>query len=206
MQLILIRHALPVPVAAGRLASGPADPGLAARGIEQAERTAAFLSLEPIDAVYVSPARRARETGAPLEAAVGCAATVVAGLAEWDSGSDSYVPVEELRASGDPRWLALERGDFYDDRVDQGAFRRRVLEAIDGIAANHPDGQVAIVTHSGVINAYAGHLLRQHKAFWLALPHAPAYCSVSRVSVDGAAKPRIISLNETAHIRDLLAF
>lgn len=204
MQLTLIRHALPARMAADQAAPLAADPGLAARGIEQAERTAVFLTPEPIDAIYVSPARRARETAAPLEAALGCAAIVIEDLAEWDWGGDVYLPVEELRAAGHPRWLALERGDFYDDNVDQKEFRRRVLAAIDPIVTGHPDGQAAIVTHSGVINAYAGHVLGQEKAFWLPLPHSPAYCSVSRILADGTENRRIISVNETGHLRDLL--
>jgi 2,3-bisphosphoglycerate-dependent phosphoglycerate mutase len=205
VQLTLIRHARPGHTAADQAAARAADPGLAVRGIEQAERTASFLTAEPIEAIYVSPARRARETAAPLEAALGRAAIVIDDLAEWDRDGDVYLPVEELRAAGHPRWRALERGDFYDDGVDQKAFRRRVLAAIDPLVTNHPGGQVAIVTHSGVINAYAGHVLGQEKAFWLALPHSPAYCSVSRILADGSRKRRIISLNETSHIRDLLA-
>jgi broad specificity phosphatase PhoE len=204
MELLLIRHALPVRLAVGRPVPGGADPGLAARGFEQAERMAAFLAPEPINAVYVSPARRARQTAAPVAATVGCEPTLVEDLAEWDYGSEVYVPVEELRAAGDPRWLALERGEFYDRSVDQGTFRRRVLDAIDAIVADHPDGRVAIVTHSGVINAYAGHVLGQDKAFWLPLPRSPGYCSVSRIIVNGTAQRQIVSLNETGHVRDLL--
>jgi broad specificity phosphatase PhoE len=206
MQLTLIRHALPDRTAAGELALHAADPGLAARGTEQAERVAAFLAPESIGAIYVSPARRARETAASLADVVGCAAMVVEDLAEWDWGGDTYVPVEELRAIGDPRWHALKRGDFYDDSVNQDAFRRRVVAAIDAIAGDHPDDQVAVVTHSGVINAYAGHVLGQDKAFWLPLPHSPAYCSLSRISADGNGQRRIISVNESGHVRDLLTY
>jgi probable phosphoglycerate mutase len=139
VEIVLVRHALPVRVdsVAG---GGPADPGLAERGHEQAARLPQALYDDAVSALYTSPLRRARETAAPLEQALGMTAEVEPGIAEFDSGDGSYVPVEELKAAGDPRWEALARGDLYSVGVDPAAFRARVVDAVLAIAARHPGG------------------------------------------------------------------
>ena len=63
----MIRHGLPV--RRETTDGSPADPELDTAGQEQAQRLARWLAPEGIDAVYVSPMRRALETAAPLAAA-----------------------------------------------------------------------------------------------------------------------------------------
>ncbi len=200
VELVLVRHALPVRVDAapdGR----PADPGLSPRGVEQAARVVQALALDDVTAVYTSPALRARATAAPLAAALGLEPVVEPGLAEFDVAETSYVPVEELRASGDPRWDLLVRGDLSAAGVDPVAFRTRVVAAVEGVVARHPGGRAVLFTHAGTCNAYLGHLLGQPRALWF----APAYCSVSRVGAARDGRRGVVSLNETGHVRDLLA-
>src|SRR3989442_15884132 len=108
MALLWVRHA-----ARERIAPGtgfPADQSLTARGREQAERLAAWLALEPIDVVLSSPQRRAIETAEPVARAHGLDVQVVVGLGEYDVQADSYIPMEELRATGDPRLAPLYEG------------------------------------------------------------------------------------------------
>lgn len=178
----------------------PADPGLADRGVEQAERVAAALGHDRVEALYTSPSRRAVETAAPLAAALGLEPVLEPGIAEFDAADPSYVPVEELRASGDPRWLRLVAGDLYSDSIDPHVFKTRVVEAVERIAAQHRGGRAVLVSHSGSINAYAGHVLGEERAIWF----APAYCSVSRIAISRNGRKGIVSLNETQHVRDLL--
>ena len=200
MELVLVRHALPVRIDATP-DGAPADPGLAPRGRVQAERLVAALGLDDVDALYTSPSRRARETAAPLEQALGRTAEVDDGLAEFDTGDSSYVPVEELKASGDPRWAALVHGDLYSRDVDPVAFRARVVAAVERIAARHPGGRVVLFSHAGAINAATGAVLGQERTIWF----APAYCSISRIAAARDGRRGIVSLNETGHVRDLLA-
>ena len=200
MELVLVRHALPVRIDA--TADGtPADPGLSAAGRLQAERVVQALALDDVTAVYTSPSRRARETAAPLERALGLPAAVEPGIAEFDSGDTSYVPIEELRAEGDPRWEAVARGDLYSAGVDPVAFRARVVAAVEAVAARHPGGRAVLFTHAGACNAYLGHVLGQPRTIW----YAPAYVSLSRVAAARDGRRGVISLNETGHVRDLLA-
>lgn len=199
MEIVLVRHALPVRIDATDDGS-PADPWLSQRGHEQAERLVEVLALEDVDGLYSSPSRRARQTAAPLERALGVSAEIDDGLAEFDSKDSSYVPVEELKAAGDPRYTALIHGDLYSHDVDPVAFRARVVEAVERIVARHPGGKAVLFSHAGAINAAAGHVLAQEKTIWF----APAYCSITRIGASRDGRRGIVSLNETGHVRDLL--
>ena len=199
MEIVLVRHALPVRIDATPDGS-PADPELDDRGHEQARRLVEVLSSHGVDALYTSPSRRARETAAPLEAALGMTAEVDDGLAEFDRSDSSYVPVEELKAAGDPRYTALIHGDLYSHDVDPVAFRARVVEAVERVVARHPGGRAVLFSHAGAINAAAGHVLGQEKTIWF----APAYCSITRIGASRDGRRGIVSLNETGHVRDLL--
>ena len=199
MEIVLVRHALPVRIDATS-DGGPADPGLAPLGVEQARRVLQALACDEVDAVYTSPAARARETAAPLAAALGLEPVVEPGIAEFDSGDPSYVPVEELRAAGDPRWERLVRGDLYGTGIDPAEFRARVVAAVEAVVERHPGGRAVLFTHAGACNAYLGHVLGQTRAIWF----APAYCSLSRVGAARDGRRGVVSLNETGHVRDLL--
>ena len=199
MEIVLVRHALPVRIDATE-DGGPADPQLAEQGLVQAERVVQALAGDDVTALYTSPSRRARETAQPLERALGMTAQVDDGLAEFDAKDSSYVPVEELKAAGDPRWAALVHGDLYSSDVDPVAFRARVVEAVERIVARHPGGRAVLFSHAGAINAAAGHVLGQERTIWF----PPAYCSLTRLGAARDGRRGIVSLNETGHVRDLL--
>jgi len=166
----------------------------------QAKRLLEALRHDAIDALYSSPAARALETAAPVAESLGLPLGVEPGIAEFDASESSYVPIEELRAANDPRWQALVRGDLMHAGVDPVAFRNRVVAAVEGIVCRHPGQRVVLFTHSGAINAYCGHVLGQQRALWF----APDYASLSRIGAARDGRRGVISLNETAHVRDLL--
>ncbi|MGI8794869.1 MAG: histidine phosphatase family protein [Acidimicrobiales bacterium] len=201
MELILIRHAEPVKIVD---ATGPADPPLADRGTAQAERMADWLATEVIDGVWSSPMRRAQETAAPLSDRLGIEIVVDHELAEYDRDATSYIPIEELKAAKDERWLAMVEGNFESETgVDPKDFQAGVVRAIDHIASGNPGSRVAVVCHGGVINAYVGHVLGIERVLWF----EPRYTSVTRVMASRHGDRTLVSLNETAHLRgsDLLA-
>jgi probable phosphoglycerate mutase len=191
MELLLIRHALPRRIDEGD-GAGPADPELAPLGVEQAAALADWLRTEEVDALWSSPMRRARETAAPVADALGLPIVVDEGLAEYDREALSYIPIEELKAAGDPRWHQVpERPEH---------FAAGVVAAVERVVAAHPGGRVAVVCHGGVVNAYCGHVLGiDEPLFFL-----PAYTSISRVLASASGPRSIGSLNETAHVRHLL--
>jgi 2,3-bisphosphoglycerate-dependent phosphoglycerate mutase len=199
--LVLVRHAAPEQVDPGPAVSPPpADPTLTARGRAQARMVASVLGREPVAAIFTSPARRARETAEPLCRRLGMDAVVEPALDEWDAMSTSYIPIERMRDSGDPRWDALERGETYEPGFDFEAYRSTVFAGIEALVAQSEAGTLALFTHAGVVNAYLGRLLGQPRPFWLLLPHSPYYASITRVDLSNLADPRVISINETSHL------
>ncbi|MTB12945.1 MAG: histidine phosphatase family protein, partial [Actinobacteria bacterium] len=155
MELILVRHGLPV---RKENTSGPADPELSADGHAQAALFAKYMMTEHIDAIYSSPLKRAVQTAEPLSSATGLTPTLVPGIAEWDQHSNEYIPVEELKAANDPRWLEIAQGGFSSDEIPE-EFHARVLESIETIIDNHRGDTVVVTCHGGVINDYLAHVL-----------------------------------------------
>ena len=195
MEIVLVRHGLPLRV---ELETGIADPELAAEGHEQAEKMAAYLGVEDIEAVYVSPLRRALETARPLCKLLGLEAVVSEGVAEFDRNSREYVPVEELRATNDPRWEKLLRGEWDGVDEDPSLFKVRVVETVEDMIARHPGGRVVVVCHGGVINQYLAHVLgiETHIGFFY-----PKYTSIHRVMAARSGQRSIVSINEASHLR-----
>ncbi|MEU3341537.1 histidine phosphatase family protein [Streptomyces sp. NPDC002144] len=189
-ELLLIRHGLP--------RAGEYDPGLSPQGTAQAERLAAWLAHEGLDALYTSPFQRARETAAPVERLTGLTATVLDDLREWDTDvTHPYTPPEQIRAD-DPRSLALSEGryeDFVPD-LDWNAFRARARRGMQTILDAHPGQRVAVVCHGGITNTYLATVLGLPRMFWF----HPDYTSVSRVRRMPGGRIVLHSVNETGHL------
>ena len=197
MELLLIRHGLPVRIDD---AGGPADPELSEEGWDQARQLAAWYGdgREPLAAVYCSPLRRARETAMPLAEATGLEVVVDDELAEFDRGFHFYVPLEELKAAGDPRYRQIMSGEWDETvEVDPDTFRQVVVGAVERVIAANPGGRVAVVCHGGVVNAYASHVLGIETTLFF----NPGYTSVSRILAARSGERSILSLNEVGHLR-----
>ena len=195
MEIVFVRHGLPLRI---ELETGIADPELAAEGHEQAEKMAAYLGVEDVEAIYVSPLRRALETARPLCKVLGLEAVVSEGVAEFDRNSREYVPVEELRATNDPRWEKLLRGEWDGVDEDPSIFKARVVATVEDMIARHPGGRVVVVCHGGVINQYLAHVLgiETHVGFFY-----PKYTSIHRVMAARSGERSIVSINEASHLR-----
>jgi 2,3-bisphosphoglycerate-dependent phosphoglycerate mutase len=193
MELVLIRHALPV---RRENVDGPADPELSIDGHAQADHLATYLSLERFHAIYASPMARARQTAEPLASQQGLDIIFEDGVAEYDRNSDSYIPMEELKAANDPRWLDTMHELTTEQRVE---FRTRVLDSLAKIAGQHRGQKIGVVCHGGVINAYLTDVLGLEpdtNGFFY-----PNYTSIHRVMVSSGGVRSILTINETAHLR-----
>ncbi|NQW59549.1 histidine phosphatase family protein [bacterium] len=196
MELLIIRHALPV---RRELTEGIADPELAPEGLLQADHLAKYLATEKIDAVYASPLRRAQQTAAPLAALQKVAVTLIDDVAEWDRNSNEYVPVEELKATNDPRWQAMLRGEWNVPEESADEFNKRTIGAVDKLIDLHSGHRIAIVCHGGVINAYLTYILglsNYQQGFFY-----PNYTSIHRVAAARSGERSIVTINETSHLR-----
>jgi probable phosphoglycerate mutase len=159
---------------------------------------AAYLASENIDAVYASPLRRARETAQPLIEKLGIQYEICEGVAEFDRNSNEYVPIEELRATNDPRWQKMMQGEWDETADSPEVFRDRVISSINELIERHPGEKVAVVCHGGVINQYLAYVLgisTQMGFFY------PQYTSIHRVAASRSGAKSIVSINESSHLR-----
>lgn len=195
MEIILVRHALPI---RRENVDGPADPELSVDGHEQARHFADYMALEHIDAIYTSPMKRAVQTAEPLARLKGLHPIVVEGVAEFDQHSNEYIPVEELKAANDPRWKEMMEGGF-SGHEDAATFNARVRESIEKIINDNKGGRVVVTCHGGVINSYLAHVLNlaeNSSQFFY-----PNYTSIHRVAASSAGHRSILTINETSHLR-----
>ena len=190
MELILVRHARPEQVAN---VVGGADPALTEVGHRQARAAAAWLGAEELDAIYVSPMVRARQTAEPLERLLGVEAEVVEGVKEYDADHPSYTPLEVLRQDKNAWRKFLEQ----EDGADRGEWFDRVATTVEGLIGRHRGDRIAVVCHGGIINAWAATTLGIGPSMFF----NPDYTSINRFMAASSGERSIVSLNETAHLR-----
>jgi 2,3-bisphosphoglycerate-dependent phosphoglycerate mutase len=195
MELLLVRHALPV---RRESVDGPADPELSADGRAQAEHLATYLSSEHLDAIYASPLRRAYQTAETIAGRLSTEVQFCNGVAEFDRLSSDYIPTEELKAADDPRYHAMINGEWDTDDETSDEFRARVVGTIEELIDGHPGQRVAVVCHGGVINGYLCHVLGliRPRAFFY-----PNYTSINRVAASRSGTRSVVTINETSHLR-----
>jgi broad specificity phosphatase PhoE len=136
---------------------GHADRPLTARGRAQAADLAARLADLPLDAVYASDLRRARDTAEPVATAHGIELVQLPELREVNVGSWQGLTREEAEArfpAGFQRWR--EGGTGWESGESYGEMSARVLAAVKRIANEHRGGRVLVVTHGGPIRAIHG--------------------------------------------------
>lgn len=198
MELVLIRHAQPVRIVE---ADGPADPPLTDLGRRQADAVAAWFSGdEPYDAIYASPLRRARETAETIASRLGgLEVRIEDDLREYDAGSNTYIPYEELKATKDPNWQALAEDRLADIVDDGGEFQGRVITAAERLIQAHPGERIIAVCHGGCINVYLADVLGMSRSLWL----EAGYASISRVVASRKGARSVASVNEEGHLRAL---
>ncbi|HET7344136.1 MAG TPA: histidine phosphatase family protein [Methylomirabilota bacterium] len=201
MRLLLARHGESVWNAERRF-QGHTDIALSARGRAQAEALGRALRGYRVVAAYVSPFHRARETAELALRELGVPLTVLEELRELSLGQWEGCTVDEIRAqAGDPyrAWLRAPHDCPPPGGEPLPVVSERVRAALDRIAAAHRrDDDVLVISHGGVISVYACHLL------------GCSFNQLWRLRVDNASltvmrPPRIVSLNDTAHLAGDLA-
>jgi broad specificity phosphatase PhoE len=196
MQLLLVRHALPLRTDVGE----GSDPELAETGWEQARRLPAALSRYPIARLVSSPQRRAVQTAEAVAVATGKGIDIDDRLAEYDRGMSHYIPLEQVRQERQADWDRMARGQL-PEAVDLGEFRKRVLAGINDVvaAAEHED-TVAVFSHGGVINVLLHEVLRTPNP--LSFPIDYASVTLLRYSRKGSFT--VGGVNGIEHVWDLL--
>jgi probable phosphoglycerate mutase len=192
MQLLLIRHGLPV------RSDETSDPPLSAAGHWQAARVAEHLAEEDVHAVFASTMRRAIQTAEPFATAAGHELQVREGIVEYDRETGVYVPMEELKRDDYPRWKAFVEGGY---GVDIAGFQKLVVETLEEVVEANPGRNVAVFCHGGVINVWTAHVLGMPPRLFF----EPAYASVHRYLCARSGQRNLVSLNDVGHLRGAAA-
>ncbi|HLS00180.1 histidine phosphatase family protein [Mycolicibacillus parakoreensis] len=196
MQLLLVRHALPLRSDPGQ----GADPDLSAAGREQAERLPAALARYPIARLVSSPQRRAVQTAEPAAAARGVPIDIDERFAEYDRNLHAYVPIEQIRDEQPEAWARMSAGHL-PPGVDEAAFCSRVADAVaDVVAAAAADDTVAVFSHGGVINVVLHQILGTARLLSFPID----YVSVTRLLYSRSGRASVVAVNGTEHVWDLL--
>jgi probable phosphoglycerate mutase len=154
-EVVLVRHGACDPPPPNGLIGGRSDPGLNARGREEAAAAGERLGREPVAAIFISHLQRAIETAAPIVAEHGVEPVVSDDLGEIYLGEWEGHGIASRGSSGDPelaRVFAEQRWDLIPGAEDIDGFGLRVRRGIEAAADAGGDGSVVIVvTHSAVI-------------------------------------------------------
>jgi broad specificity phosphatase PhoE len=198
-RLLLARHGQSVSNAVRRF-QGAQDVALSPLGVRQAEALGLAVERRRVAHVYASPLERARRTAEIAVAGSAVPVTLMADLRELSLGDWEGCTVEEIRTlPGDPytRWIRDPVGCLPPGGEPLADVQARALRSLERIAAAHPNGEdVLIVAHGGVISALLAH--------WLGLPLSSIWrLAVANCSLTEIAPPRVLSMNETGHLRDV---
>jgi broad specificity phosphatase PhoE len=196
-RLLLARHGQSVSNAVRRF-QGVQDVPLSELGERQAQALGAALARRRIAAIYASPLQRAHRTAEIVAATTGVPLSAIEDLRELSLGEWEGCTVDEVRARpGDPYscWVRDPVGGMPPGGEPLADVQARVLRAIAAIERAHPNGDdVLVVCHGGVISAYLAHCL--------ALPLSSIWrLMLFNGSISEVAPPRVLTINETTHLR-----
>jgi broad specificity phosphatase PhoE len=189
--LLLIRHG-EVEERYHHIFGGRIDMELSPRGREQAEAVASHVRNRPVDALYVSPMKRARATAAPIARVLDREPVVADDLHEVDFGDWTGLHWNEIPARyGVSPFAWLD--EFVAGRIPNAEspdhYAQRIQAGLDRIVREQPGRSVAVVCHGGVIRMMLSHLLE--------LPLA----TLGRVQVEYASLTRVARFNDRAEVQ-----
>jgi probable phosphoglycerate mutase len=160
-ELILLRHGETVWNVQGRL-QGHLDSQLSAEGLRQADALAARLATVPLQALYCSDLGRAEQTARRIRVRTRHVPVADARLRErglgllegltWEEARQRHPEVYAAYTAGAPEDV-LPGGESQLQRLGQA------LACLRELAARHPGGHVAVVTHGGVLSLLLRHCL-----------------------------------------------
>jgi broad specificity phosphatase PhoE len=209
--IYLVRHGQTVWNEEGRLC-GSSDVPLSDEGLAQARKLAARLKDIGIASIYSSPLLRARQTAEAIAAHHRVEVKIEPDLREIDYGDweglkvadvlEQFPELEKLRRE-EPMKFAAPNGE------PMRQFAKRVISAIQRVAASHADETICVVAHQTVNRFILCWILQSpHPAprtphsldfrFWRQLRQDPACVNLLQVREDGLW--RVCLVNDTCHL------
>ncbi|MEJ7844172.1 MAG: histidine phosphatase family protein [Acidimicrobiales bacterium] len=199
-EVLLIRHGQSAAYVPGDADSH--DPPLSVLGRRQVAVLAARLAGRRIDAVVASDLVRAVETARPLAEDRDLEMVTRQDLREVDVGDWAGGEFRVRAAARDPEFLAFARAGRWDaipGAEPDNDLRERVFAAVSGIAAAHPGGSVAVVCHTGVINAVLARWVDAERSILAVIENT----SVTTLRTDGQ-QWLVVGVNDCHHLGDPL--
>jgi probable phosphoglycerate mutase len=199
--LFLIRHAANDFVKDSKLAGWLPDVHINDEGHKQAEQMAARMSKVQLDAIYSSPLERAVETAEYLARPRELEIRRREGLGELHVGMWQGQKIEDLNKTEE--WLRFQvypSGMRPPGGETGREMQRRTVDEIEAICAAHPEGAVAIVSHSDPIKAIVAHYAGIHLDLFQRLIISPA--SVTAIWI-GPWGPRLVRLNDAGPLDEI---
>jgi probable phosphoglycerate mutase len=160
-RLILIRHGETEWNREGRIQGYHGDSALTENGRTQAEKLAARLAREELGAVHSSDSERARQTAAPIAAALKAHIAFEAALRERNYGEFegwTYADLERERPEAYFKFRSRDPGYAPPGGESGAQFSERILAALARVAEAARGGSVAVVTHGGVLGVIYRHV------------------------------------------------
>ena len=171
---------------------GHADPSLNELGQAQARELVERLADLPLDAVYSSDLRRARETAEAVAEAKGLQVVTDSLLREIEVGEWTCLTTDEIKARFPAGWERhAAGGDGWERGETHAAMSSRIVSVVSRIAGGHPGEQILCVLHGGVIRALLAHAASMPLDEYRRTRRGPANGSVSRIAVEDGRFRRI---------------
>ena len=158
-RLLLIRHALNDWVGK-RVAGWTPGVSLNEKGREQAALLAEWLEPVPLEAIYSSPLERAVETAEPIARSHGLKMEVTESIGESHYGELDGKPVEEIfKSELWEQWLRHPSRTRFPGAETTYEVQVRVVAALEQILQDHPEGNIAVVSHADPIRVTVAHYI-----------------------------------------------
>jgi len=107
------------------------------------------------------------------------------------------VPMEVLKRENYEAWRRfVARGQ---DPEEVAAFQHTVVAALEAIIGDNAGRRVGVFCHGGVINVWTAHVLGMTPRLFF----EPDYTSLHRYLCASSGERNLVSLNETAHLRQV---
>lgn len=169
LRLYLIRHGRAVGSEQGRL-FGRTDAALSETGRAQAQTLSERLASVDFQKIYSSDLVRASATAEIIAGARGIQVEQDVAWREIDMGNWEGCSLSDLYQT-DPEMVSElfeDPGSFqYPNGESFRVFTSRIQESLKSLVATYTDGDIALVTHAGVIRTIVGTVLEMPMSLWL---------------------------------------
>lgn len=205
MQIVLVRHGATDWNLEGRC-QGATDRELNAVGVHQAEQVAATFTNEPIEAIYSSHLKRARQTAESIAQPHNLPVLIEHDIRELDHGKLEGLTFNEIKDTY-PDFISRWRTTPAEIQVPGGERLAEVAErawnGLNRIVWQHGDGKtIVVVSHNfpilGIVCRITGTHLNNYRSFHL------DPCGVTRLTCDGTNTWQVTHINNREYIPGMI--